>query len=159
MAAVKIFSQLTTKQQSILLYIQHTCAIKDRPPTHREIMQHLSLSSVSVVAYNLKQLAEWGFVERPPDAPHSLWLTGKVPARQVYEQLSHDEVVMTEQQQHMRRLKHEITDLCQQLDAQRALVAQIKRIMRREGYNEDDIRRLIEEDNRRTRRVTGSQSQ
>jgi repressor LexA len=55
---------LTGRQQSILDYIGHFMDDNDYPPTIRDIQAELTISSTSVVDYNLKVIEERGYIRR-----------------------------------------------------------------------------------------------
>ena len=55
---------LTGRQQSILDYIARFMDDNDYPPTIRDIQSELTISSTSVVDYNLKVIEERGYIRR-----------------------------------------------------------------------------------------------
>ncbi|MBA3946183.1 MAG: transcriptional repressor LexA [Herpetosiphonaceae bacterium] len=55
---------LSTRQNSILEYIQRFMKESGFPPSIRDIQEQLHISSTSVVAYNLKKLEERGLISR-----------------------------------------------------------------------------------------------
>ena len=55
---------LTGRQQSILDYIARFMDDNDYPPTIRDIQAELTISSTSVVDYNLKVIEERGYIRR-----------------------------------------------------------------------------------------------
>lgn len=55
---------LTERQQAILNYIRQFLRDNEYPPSIREIMRDLGLSSTSVVNYNLNALAREGYITR-----------------------------------------------------------------------------------------------
>lgn len=71
---------LSERQKSILAYIQEYVAEFGRPPTIREIGKAVSISSTSVVNYNLTKLKERGLLERDAEVSRGLRLTEKVTA-------------------------------------------------------------------------------
>jgi repressor LexA len=73
---------LSTRQKGILEYIQQYAQRHGRPPTIREIGTAVSISSTSVVNYNLTRLEEMGMLERDADVSRGLRLTEK--AAEVY---------------------------------------------------------------------------
>lgn len=72
--------KLSTRQQNILKYIWEYLSDAGRPPTIREIGSAVSISSTSVVNYNLNKLEERGFVEREAEVSRGLRLTQKALA-------------------------------------------------------------------------------
>jgi repressor LexA len=68
---------LSDRQKNILAYIQEYVGEFGRPPTIREIGSAVSISSTSVVNYNLTKLKERGLVERDADVSRGLRLTEK----------------------------------------------------------------------------------
>jgi repressor LexA len=73
---------LSNRQKNILEYIQQYAQSHGRPPTIREIGTAVSISSTSVVNYNLTRLEEMGMLERDADVSRGLRLTEK--AAQAY---------------------------------------------------------------------------
>jgi repressor LexA len=71
---------LSERQKNILAYIQEYVAEFGRPPTIREIGKAVSISSTSVVNYNLTKLKERGMLERDAEVSRGLRLTEKVSA-------------------------------------------------------------------------------
>ncbi|MCB8942265.1 MAG: transcriptional repressor LexA [Ardenticatenaceae bacterium] len=71
---------LSERQQNILNYIGLYVGENDRPPTIREIGAATSISSTSVVNYNLGKLEEKGLIERESDVSRGLRLTEKARA-------------------------------------------------------------------------------
>jgi repressor LexA len=72
--------KLSKRQQKILEYISKYIHDSGRPPTIREIGQAASISSTSVVTYNLKKLDERGFLDRDAEVSRGLRLTEKTEA-------------------------------------------------------------------------------
>lgn len=66
---------LSERQKNILQYIHEYVDENTRPPTIREIGEATSISSTSVVNYNLTRLMERGLVERVPEVSRGLRLT------------------------------------------------------------------------------------
>lgn len=66
---------LSRRQQDILNYIGDYIQDNGRPPTIREIGAAVSISSTSVVNYNLTKLKERGLVERDAEVSRGLRLT------------------------------------------------------------------------------------
>ncbi len=60
---VRTSKGLTNRHQRILEYLNDR-ANKGYPPSIREIGEATNISSTSVVTYYLKQLEEWGYIER-----------------------------------------------------------------------------------------------
>ena len=59
-------SGLSDKQQRILEFLRAFLLEKDYPPSIRDIQQGCSISSTSVVDYNLKRLEERGYIPARP---------------------------------------------------------------------------------------------
>ncbi len=72
--------KLSKRQQKILEYISKYIRDAGRPPTIREIGQAASISSTSVVTYNLNKLDERGFLDRDAEVSRGLRLTEKTEA-------------------------------------------------------------------------------
>lgn len=72
---------LSTRQESILAYIEDFIRKRGIPPSIRNIKDALNISSTSVVAYNLKALQEKGKIDREMNVSRGIKLT--VPARTV----------------------------------------------------------------------------
>lgn len=68
---------LSERQQNILAYIQEYLLENGRPPTIREIGGATSISSTSVVNYNLGILKDKGLLDRDADVSRGLRLTEK----------------------------------------------------------------------------------
>ena len=68
---------LSERQKNILAYIQEYVVDNGRPPTIREIGAATSISSTSVVNYNLGKLEDRGFIDRDSDVSRGLRLTEK----------------------------------------------------------------------------------
>ena len=66
---------LSAKQQSILRFIRDFIREHDYPPSIRDIQEACSISSTSVVDYNLKALERLGHIRRDVKsrAPSSSW--------------------------------------------------------------------------------------
>ncbi len=60
---VRTSKGLTSRHQKILEYLDERLS-KGYPPSIREIGEATGISSTSVVTYYLKQLEEWGYIER-----------------------------------------------------------------------------------------------
>ena len=63
------------QQLSRTLDFLRSCQQKGMMPTKREIMEHLGISSTSVVEYYLKRLEERGKIERDPGKARGIRLT------------------------------------------------------------------------------------
>ncbi len=72
--------KLSNRQQNILEYIWSYFRDAGRPPTIREIGSAVSISSTSVVNYNLNKLEERGYLEREAEVSRGLKLTQKTLA-------------------------------------------------------------------------------
>ncbi|NLE75880.1 MAG: repressor LexA [Chloroflexi bacterium] len=66
--------QLSERQQAILDYIRAYWRGNQRPPTIREIQEHLGISSTSVVNYNLNRLADEGLIVRAREVSRGIRL-------------------------------------------------------------------------------------
>ena len=60
---VRTSKGLTQRHQKILEYLDERLS-KGYPPSIREIGEATDISSTSVVTYYLKQLGDWGYIER-----------------------------------------------------------------------------------------------
>ena len=72
---VRTSKGLTQRHQKILEYLDERIS-KGYPPSIREIGEATDISSTSVVTYYLKQLEEWGYIEREAKFSRALRLTG-----------------------------------------------------------------------------------
>jgi repressor LexA len=72
---VRISKGLTQRHQKILEYLDERMN-KGYPPSIREIGEATDISSTSVVTYYLKQLEEWGYIERDAKFSRALRLSG-----------------------------------------------------------------------------------
>jgi repressor LexA len=72
--------KLSKRQQKILEYITKYIQDAGRPPTIREIGHAASISSTSVVTYNLNKLDERGYLDRDAEVSRGLRLTEKAEA-------------------------------------------------------------------------------
>jgi repressor LexA len=72
---VRTSKGLTSRHQKILEYLDERLA-KGYPPSIREIGEATDISSTSVVTYYLKQLEEWGYIERDAKFSRALRLSG-----------------------------------------------------------------------------------
>lgn len=68
---------MTDRQQAILEYIQACHDQGEAPPTIREIMDALGMSSTSVVNYELDALASAGHIKRDRMASRGIRLVGQ----------------------------------------------------------------------------------
>jgi repressor LexA len=73
--ATKQDKPLSKRQQNILDYIWDYLQAHQRPPTIREIGEATSISSTSVVNYNLERLVERGLLEREAEVSRGLRLS------------------------------------------------------------------------------------
>lgn len=83
---------LSKRQKNILDYIWNYIRDHSRPPTIREIGQAVSISSTSVVNYNLTKLNEKGLLARDAEVSRGLRLTER--ALEMYDKVA-DTVVET----------------------------------------------------------------
>jgi repressor LexA len=74
---VRTSKGLTDRHQKILKYLDERLS-KGYPPSIREIGESTGISSTSVVTYYLKQLEEWGYIERDAKFSRALRLSGKI---------------------------------------------------------------------------------
>ena len=75
---VRTSKGLTSRHQRILEYLTER-AEKGYPPSIREIGEAADISSTSVVTYYLKQLEEWGYIERDAKFSRALRLRKNTP--------------------------------------------------------------------------------
>jgi repressor LexA len=68
---------LSTKQQSILRFIRDFIREHDYPPSIRDIQEACSISSTSVVDYNLKALERLGHIRRDREVSRAIELVGR----------------------------------------------------------------------------------
>lgn len=68
-------AELGEQQRRILEYLRDFTQKQGYPPTIREIVRGLGISSTSVVAYHLKRLEQAKFIERSPRFSRSIRLT------------------------------------------------------------------------------------
>ena len=73
---VRTSKGLTDRHKKILKYLDERLD-KGYPPSIREIGEATGISSTSVVTYYLKQLEEWGYIERDAKFSRALRLSGK----------------------------------------------------------------------------------
>lgn len=66
---------LSTRQENILQYIHAYMEEQGRPPTIREIGKNCTISSTSVVNYNLNKLRDRGYISRDAEVSRGLRLT------------------------------------------------------------------------------------
>jgi repressor LexA len=76
---VRTSKGLTIRHKKILEYLDER-ENKGYPPSIREIGEATAISSTSVVTYYLKQLEEWGYIEREAKFSRALRLSGSVKA-------------------------------------------------------------------------------
>ena len=72
---------LSDKQQRILEYLRSFIADKDYPPSIRDIQQGCTISSTSVVDYNLKRLEERGYIRRDREVSRAIEVLDGTGAR------------------------------------------------------------------------------
>jgi repressor LexA len=72
---VRTSKGLTERHQKILAYLDERLS-KGYPPSIREIGEATDISSTSVVTYYLKQLEDWGYIERDAKFSRALRLSG-----------------------------------------------------------------------------------
>jgi repressor LexA len=68
---------LSSKQQAILRFIRDFIREKDYPPSIRDIQEGCSISSTSVVDYNLKALERSGHIRRDREVSRAIELVGR----------------------------------------------------------------------------------
>jgi repressor LexA len=68
---------LSSKQKRILAFLRRFREEKDYPPTVRDILKGCSISSTSVVDYNLKILEREGYIRRDREVSRGIELLGK----------------------------------------------------------------------------------
>lgn len=73
-------SELSSKQQRILDFVQRFIVVRKRPPTVRDIQSGCGISSTSVVDYNLEKLAKAGYIRRQPEVSRGIELLSVSPA-------------------------------------------------------------------------------
>jgi repressor LexA len=76
---VRTSKGLTERHRKILTYLDERMA-KGYPPSIREIGEATGISSTSVVTYYLKQLEDWGHIERDAKFSRALRLSGSAYA-------------------------------------------------------------------------------
>lgn len=74
-------SKLSERQQAILAFIGDFLDENDYPPTIRDIQHELSISSTSVVDYNLKVLEERSYIRRNRNISRGIEVVGRVTGR------------------------------------------------------------------------------
>jgi repressor LexA len=65
-------SELTNKQQEILVFIKEEITSKGYPPSVREICSAVGLKSTSTVHGHLDRLEKRGFIRRDPTKPRAI---------------------------------------------------------------------------------------
>jgi repressor LexA len=73
--------ELSRRQQAILDFISAFLDENDYPPTIRDIQHELSISSTSVVDYNLKVLEDRNLIRRNRNISRGIELVGRMPSR------------------------------------------------------------------------------
>ena len=74
---------LSSKQRRILAFLRHFREEKDYPPTIRDILKGCSISSTSVVDYNLKILEREGYIRRDREVSRGIELVDRERKRMV----------------------------------------------------------------------------
>ncbi|HEY7467629.1 MAG TPA: transcriptional repressor LexA [Dehalococcoidia bacterium] len=74
---------LSAKQSSILHFIRDFIREHDYPPSIRDIQDGCSISSTSVVDYNLKALERLGYIRRDREVSRAIELVGRARMRTV----------------------------------------------------------------------------
>ncbi len=74
---------LSAKQQAILRFIRAFLREKEYPPSIRDIQDGCSISSTSVVDYNLKALERLGHIRRDREVSRAIELVGRTRMRSV----------------------------------------------------------------------------
>ena len=69
---------LNTRQQQILDFIRSFDEERSYPPTIRDIQQACSISSTSVVDYNLHILERGGYIRRDREVSRGIELLGEI---------------------------------------------------------------------------------
>jgi len=72
---------LSSKQQQILSFMRRFREEKDYPPTVRDILRGCSISSTSVVDYNLKILEREGYIRRDREVSRGIEMLDKTQRR------------------------------------------------------------------------------
>jgi hypothetical protein len=80
-ARPKQFSQLSTRQQNILHFIDRFVGTFGYPPTRREIGNETGIPSTSVVDYNIKRLEQWGWLGCTEGVSRGVRLTQTLPGK------------------------------------------------------------------------------
>lgn len=74
---MKVRRELSPKQKKILEFIRQFIGEHGLPPTIRDIQQACSISSTSVVDYNLHILQREGYIRRIPDVARGIEVVGE----------------------------------------------------------------------------------
>lgn len=74
---------LSSKQKRILAFLRRFREEKDYPPTVRDILKGCSISSTSVVDYNLKILEREGYIHRDREVSRGIELLGNKERRRI----------------------------------------------------------------------------
>jgi len=74
---VKKMNELSPKQKRILAFIRRFLADKSYPPTIRDIVNGVGISSTSVADYNLEKLEKHGFIRRHHEVSRGIELMDK----------------------------------------------------------------------------------
>ena len=80
---MNIGKSLSAKQQAILSFIRDFISRHDYPPSIRDIQDGCSISSTSVVDYNLKALERSGHIRRDREVSRAIELVGRARMRTV----------------------------------------------------------------------------
>ena len=72
---------LSRRQRAVLDFIEAFLAENDYPPTIRDIQRELSISSTSVVDYNLKVLEERAYIRRNRNISRGIEVVGRAQSR------------------------------------------------------------------------------
>jgi repressor LexA len=69
--------EISPRQKRILTFIRHFLADKSYPPTIRDIVSGVGISSTSVADYNLEKLEKYGFIRRHHEVSRGIELLDK----------------------------------------------------------------------------------
>ncbi|MEX2081544.1 MAG: S24 family peptidase, partial [Dehalococcoidia bacterium] len=69
--------EVSSKQQQILAFLRDFVDEKDYPPSIRDIQEGCSISSTSVVDYNLRKLEEMGYIRRDREVSRGIEILGR----------------------------------------------------------------------------------
>lgn len=101
---------MTDKQQAILDFIRACDGEGEPPPTIREIMDTVGISSTSVVDYHLGALTRAGYITRNRTVSRGIRLAGKASSKlsELAEALRVVQVQIADLQAEMKRLRQTI---------------------------------------------------